>query len=70
MGFVWEIADSSIICSHFHAYQVQFDNDWSFFLPGQEINFSSLDSYTMDDRLLVNISMSIVKLFYIDGFDE
>lgn len=39
--------------SHFHAYRVKVDSDWILLKPGDELDQTSLDTYTVDDNLYV-----------------
>ncbi len=41
--------------SHFHAYRARVDSDWILLKPGDELDHTSLDTYTVDDNLYVGL---------------
>lgn len=46
-------------CYHYYSYWVKYDNNWSVLSPGEETDHQALDTYTVDDRLFVNIRYSL-----------
>lgn len=40
-------------CSLFYAYCVKVDSDWILLKPGDELDHTSLDTYTVDDNLYI-----------------
>lgn len=63
--YILNIDDTWVLCSkillplsfdsHFHAYRVRVDTDWILFKPGDELDHTSLDTYTVDDHLYVGL---------------
>lgn len=45
--------------SHFHAYHVTVDRDWTLLNPGNELDHQALDTYLVDDRLFVSLRYSV-----------
>ena len=45
--------------SHFHAYHVTVDKDWTLLSPGNELDHQALDTYLVDDRLFVSLRYTV-----------